>query len=98
MTPDAQALAEILGRLNCEEGTQAWPSNWLPDATGALDWVAANLHAEGDAGDALRERLGLRREWQSACGMHCDRPQGCPACGALDDKAVRLVGAWEQLP
>jgi len=25
----------------------------------ALDWVADNLHAEGDAGDALRERLGL---------------------------------------
>lgn len=73
MTPDAQALAEILAELNCEEGTQAWPSDWLSDAHAALDWVAANLRAKGDAGDALRERLGLTWETRWHGGVRIRR-------------------------
>jgi len=63
VTPDAQALAPVLARLNRQNDTEELhPEDYLDDAFAALDWVAATLHAEGDAGDALRERLGLLRE------------------------------------
>ncbi len=87
MTPDAQALAEILAELNGDELTYAW----IPDAHAALEWVAANLHVEGDAGDALRERLGLT--W-----CHDD---WCPNCGPRSPGTRcmhRLHGPWEPLP
>jgi len=83
VTPDAQALATVLATPNDDF------EDWLDDATTALDWVAANLHAKGDAGDALRERLGLLRE------------QGGQLLQTKDSATRthrRLVSLWEPLP
>ncbi len=73
MTLDAQALARTLAEHDGTERNYAWLGR-LADAAAALDWVAANLHAEGDAGDALRERLGL--EWVSGVGSKFRRLVG----------------------